>query len=99
LPFETDLTIIYATFLAFNWWNLFNIRVLGKGHSLFYNIGKSKNFLIGSAIIFVGTICTVQFGGEVFETHPLSLSQWVWIFLATSPVVIIKELWFCLSKK
>jgi len=99
LPFVTDSTIVFAVFMTICWWNLFNVRVFGKNRSIFHEIGKSTKFLIGSVVIFIGTISIVQFGGEVFETHPLRFSQWIWIFLATSPVVIIKELWFWLRKK
>ena len=47
--------------------------------------------LIAVAIL-VGQILIVQFGGEVFRTQPLSLSQWGWIILLTSPVLWVGEL-------
>ena len=99
LPFTTDSTIMFASFMVFNWWNLFNARVFGKNRSIFHEIGKSGNFLLGSAIILIGTILAVQFGGEIVETHPLTVCQWLAIILATSPVVIIRELWFWITKK
>ena len=98
LPFKTDTTIIFAVFMAFNWWNLFNARVFGKGRSLFHEIGKSTNFLIGSAVILIGTILLVQFGGDVVETRPLSASEWIIIILITSPTVILKEVWYWIKK-
>jgi Ca2+-transporting ATPase len=97
LPIDMDLTKVFAIFMVLNWWNLFNIRVFGKNRSIFHNIGESRNFLLGSLVIFIGTIGIVQVGGEVFSTHPLSLTEWMWIFLATSPIVIIRELWYRLG--
>lgn len=91
--FGLDLTELFAIFLTLNWWNLFNIRVFGKHHSIFYRLFKNKNFIIGSLVILFGTILIVQFGGSVFNTRPLSLNEWLIIIAATSPVVIVRELW------
>lgn len=91
--FGLDLTELFAIFLTLNWWNLFNIRVFGKHHSVFYRLFKNKNFIIGSLVILFGTILIVQFGGSVFNTRPLSLNEWLIIIAATSPVVIVRELW------
>ena len=97
LPIDMDLTKVFAIFMVLNWWNLFNIRVFGKNRSIFHNIGESRNFLLGSLVIFIGTIGIVQVGGEVFSTHPLSLTEWMWILLVTSPIVIVRELWYRLG--
>lgn len=98
--FGLDLTELFAIFLVLNWWNLFNIRVFGKHHSIFFNLFKNKNFIIGSLVILVGTILIVQIGGSVFNTRPLSFSEWIIIILATSPVVIVREIWHkFMSKK
>ena len=91
--FNLDLTELFAGFMIINWWNLFNIRVLGKNRSIFHSISKSKNFLLGSLIILIGTILIVQFGGDVFNTRPLSLTEWVVLIACTSPIVIVRELY------
>lgn len=98
LPFKTDLTEVFAIFMVINWWNLFNIRVFGKNRSVFYNIGKSRNFLIGSVVIFLGTVGIVEFGGEIFNTHPLNVSTWFTIFLVTCPIVVVREILFRVNR-
>lgn len=92
--FGLDLTELFAIFMIINWWNLFNIRVFGKNRSVFHELKKSKNFVYGSIIILIGTIAIVQFGGEVFNTRPLSFNEWCTILAVTSPIVIIRELWY-----
>lgn len=92
--FGLDLTELFAIFMMINWWNLFNIRVFGKNRSIFHELEKSKKFLLGSLVIFIGTVLIVQFGGEVFNTRPLDLKEWCIIVASTSPIVIIRELWY-----
>jgi Ca2+-transporting ATPase len=93
IKFGLDLTELFAIFMMINWWNLFNIRVFGKNRSIFYNLKGSSKFLLGSLIIFIGTILIVQFGGEVFNTRPLDFKEWCIIVASTSPIVIIREIW------
>ena len=99
--FSLDLTELFAVFMIINWWNLFNIRVFGKGRSIFHGLRNSKNFLLGSVVILIGTILIVQVGGEVFNTRPLDFKEWCIILAVTSPIIIVRELWFRLkgSKK
>lgn len=93
IKFGLDLTELFAIFMMINWWNLFNIRVFGKNRSIFYNLKGSSKFLLGSLIIFIGTILIVQFGGEIFNTRPLDFKEWCIIVASTSPIVIIREIW------
>ena len=97
--FGLDLTELFAIFMIINWWNLFNIRVFGKNRSIFHNIKNSKNFVYGSIAILIGTILIVQFGGQVFNTRPLDLMEWLTILAVTSPIVIIREEWYQITKK
>ncbi|MFQ3565771.1 MAG: calcium-translocating P-type ATPase, PMCA-type [Aggregatilineales bacterium] len=89
-PYE--LTIFYATFVMLQFWNLFNARVMGLDASAFDNILQSRMFLGIAALILVGTIAIVQFGGEIFRTVPLSLRDWLLIIVLTSPVMLIGDL-------
>lgn len=93
IKFGLDLTELFAIFMMINWWNLFNIRVFGKNRSIFYNLKGSSKFLLGSLVIFIGTILIVQFGGEVFNTRPLDFKEWCIIVASTSLIVIIREIW------
>jgi Ca2+-transporting ATPase len=52
----------------------------------------SKEFLFIVLLVFFGQILIVQFGGRMFDVVPLSLTMWLTIIAATSPVFIIGEL-------
>ncbi len=94
---EMNLTIFFAAYMVLNWWNMFNARVIGKNKSLFAGLGSNAKFYGVMTLILVVTIIMVQIGGEVFRTEPLSWQTWCWILLATSPVVIVRELYFQLT--
>lgn len=94
-----NLTIFFAAYMVLNWWNMFNARVIGKNKSLFDGLGKNKKFAGIMALILVVTIIMVQVGGEVFRTEPLAWNTWGWILLVTSPVVIVRELYYQLTSR
>lgn len=96
---KIDLTIFFAGYMMINWWNLFNARVVGKNKSIFSGLGNNPKFILVSLGILILTILIVQYGEELFKTHPLSLETWGYILLVTSPVVIGKEIWFLLFSK
>ena len=97
--FHLDKTEFFAIFMTINWWNLFNARVIGKNRSVFHNLFKNSKFILGALVILAGTILIVQIGGDVFETRPLSFNEWVIIILASSPIMIVREIWFRLFNK
>lgn len=97
--FHLDKTEFFAIFMTINWWNLFNARVIGKNRSVFHDLFKNSKFVTGSLVILAGTILIVQIGGDVFETRPLSFNEWVIIILASSPVMIIREIWYRMFSK
>lgn len=97
--FHLDKTEFFAIFMTINWWNLFNARVIGKNRSVFHDLFKNSKFVIGSLVILAGTILIVQIGGDVFETRPLSFNEWIIIILASSPIMIVREIWFRLFSK
>ena len=94
-----NLTVFFASYMILNWWNMFNARVIGKNKSVFDGLGKNKKFTGIMALILVVTIVMVQVGGDVFRTEPLSFKTWCWILLLTSPVVVVKELYYQLVTK
>ena len=57
-----------------------------------------RGFVFVAAIILVGQWAIVQFGGQMFRTVPLSVTDWLQIIAATSVVFIIPMLWRRLSK-
>ncbi|HEY9670229.1 MAG TPA: cation-translocating P-type ATPase [Waterburya sp.] len=88
-----ELSVFFAIFVMFQFWNLFNARCLGLKQSAFSELSKNKNFLVIAATIFVGQILIIQFGGSVFRTVPLSLPDWISIIGGTSVVLWAGELW------
>ena len=54
---------------------------------------ENKSFLAIAAAIFVGQILIIQFGGSIFRTVPMSLTDWVAIIGATSIVLWVGEAW------
>ncbi len=85
------LTIFFSLFVMLQFWNLFNAKSWGGTESLFSKILNNKAFLMIAGGIFFGQIAIVQFGGQVFRTIPLSLTDWCVIVAATSLVVWIGE--------
>ena len=86
---EYNLTIFFTSFVMLQFWNMFNVKAFTSGESAFRNIGKSKGFIAVLFIILIGQILIVQFGGDVFRTVPLSITDWLIIIGASSFV-----LWF-----
>lgn len=96
---NVNMTMFFASYMALNWWNMFNARVIGKGKSIFSGIADNSKFYGIMILIAVVTVLMVQWGGEVFRTQPLSLSEWLMIMCATSPVVIVREVVYQLKAR
>jgi len=86
-----DLSRFFTIFVLLQFWNMFNAKAFATGKSAFSNMGHSIGFEIVAAVILVGQILIVEFGGEVFRTVPLSLKDWGIIIGATSFVLWIGE--------
>lgn len=91
LPFmetpEEQVTAFFAGFVIAQVWNGFNCRGINgimpplfKGNPAFYGI---------MGLIICIQILIVQYGGEIFDTVPLSLLQWIVIGIGTMPVLLI----------
>lgn len=87
-----ELTLFFTFFVMLQFWNLFNARVFGTTTSAFSGLLKSYGMLVVAAIIFVGQLLIVQFGGEVFRTQPLSAIDWLGIVGVSSLVLWVGEL-------
>ena len=88
-----ELTWFFTTFVMIQFWNLFNAKALGSNHSAFRHFLQDKGMILVLAIIFFGQWIIVTFGGEMFRTVPLSLSEWAIIIASTSVVLWAGELW------
>ena len=86
------LTIFFTVFVMLQFWNMFNARVFGTADSAFKNISKSYGMEFIVAAILIGQLIIVQFGGAVFRTEPLSLTEWAVIIASTSLVLWVGEL-------
>ena len=87
-----ELTLFFTSFVMLQWWNLFNAKALGSGHSAFHRLLSDHTLLFVLALVFVGQWVIVTFGGQMFRTVPLSAAEWGWIMLLTSPVLWIGEI-------
>ena len=93
-----SLSEFFTIFVMLQFWNLFNARVFGQNRSIFNGLLRNKAFIAITAIIFIGQILIVQFGGNVFRTEPLSLTTWFYIVGTTSLVTIIPEIFRTIKK-
>jgi len=91
-PDETQ-TVFFTVFVLLQWWNLFNARTMGSSHSAFYRLWECKGFVFVLFLILAGQWLIVTLGGQMFRTVPLSLECWLYMFLATSPVLLFGELY------
>jgi len=89
-PYE--LSAFFTTFVMLQFWNMFNARAFMSGRSAFFKLHKSRGFLLIAAIILIGQILIVTFGGEMFSVTPLGIRDWLIIIGATSSVLFIGEI-------
>lgn len=87
-----ELSLFFTTFVMLQFWNMFNVRCLGSNRSAFAGLIHNRGFMAIATVILVGQILIVQFGGSVFRTVPLSLTDWIAITVLTSVVLWVGEL-------
>ena len=95
--------VFFSIFVMMQFWNLFNVKYFRTNRSLIGDIidlfrdrkrvqeSYNKYFLLIAAVIVVGQVLIVTFAGEVFNVERISLNDWLWIMLITSPVLIIPD--------
>ncbi len=96
-PYE--LSMFYSVFVLLQLWNLFNARSLGRVNSAFSGLFENRAFLGIAAVIFIGQVLIVQFGGDIFRTVPLTLGDWVAIVASTSVVLWVGEVWRYIQRR
>ena len=89
-PYE--LTLLFTIFVIAHFWYLFNARAFKSGGSGL-NLRGCEGFIIIAAITLVGQILIVQVPvlNSFFNVVPISLEDWIWIFLLTLPVLLVRE--------
>ena len=86
-----NLSRFFTIFVLLQFWNLFNAKAFASGHSAFHHLHKSTGFVVTAVLILTGQILIVTFGGDVFRTVPLSVTDWLWIVGGTSVVLWVGE--------
>ena len=93
-----ERTIFFTTFVFMQFWNIFNARSFGSGHSAFHNIRESGLFFGVAALILVGQFLIVHFGGLMFQVAPLPFSTLLWCLLGTMPIMLVGEIYHAIKK-
>lgn len=89
----SEISVYFTTFVFVQFWNMFNARSFGSGHSAFHNMRDSKLFFITAAVIFFGQILIVECFGELFACQPMTPRQWLYIVLGTMPIMLVGEIY------
>ncbi|MBM6992831.1 MAG: cation-translocating P-type ATPase [Prevotella sp.] len=82
-----ELTIFFTTFVMIQFWNLFNAKCFGSRHSALRYLWRDRGLLLVLVLVFLGQWLIVTFGGRMFRTQPLSLSEWTWVTGITGVIV------------
>jgi Ca2+-transporting ATPase len=93
-----ELSEFFTIFVFLQFWNLFNAKAFMSGHTSFRKISHSYGFLSILAIIFIGQILIVTFGGTMFNVMPLKLNDWLMIIGGTSLVFLLPEIYRLITK-
>lgn len=98
-----DHGVFFSMFVILQLWNLFNAKYFRTDRSLIQDIAGlftnprkvkesySSGFLWIILVILLGQMLIVTYAGGMFNVAPLSLSDWGWVLLITSPVLIISD--------
>ncbi|MBQ2937906.1 MAG: calcium-translocating P-type ATPase, PMCA-type [Clostridia bacterium] len=88
---STDISVIrtfmFATFILAILWNSLNART--ESMNLFEHIHENHNFIIVMLAVAAFQIIIIQFGGKVFGTTPLTLSNWIVAILIAFMIIPI----------
>lgn len=96
---ERELTVFFSSFVFLQFWNIFNARVFGRTVNAASGILENKAFLLIAAGIAVFQVLVVQYGGAFFRTVPLSVVDWICVFVGTSSVLVVGEILRGISRK
>ena len=82
-PYE--LSLFFTIFVLLQFWNMFNAKAFGSGHSAFFELHKCLSGFVAVAFtILAGQLVIVTIGGEMFNVVPLHPADWGIIIGATS---------------
>ncbi len=92
------LTQFFTIFVMLQFWNMFNASVFGTNHSVFKDGRHAAGMILVAALILIGQIIIVEFGGKVFRTEPMSIISWLTIIASTSLVLWVGEIMRFISR-
>ena len=89
----------FTFFVMLQFWNMFNAKAYMTGESAFKGLLSNTTFLAVCALIIVGQVLIVTFGGVMFNVVPLPLTTWLYIIAVTSSVLWIGEILRLFARK
>lgn len=89
----------FTFFVMLQFWNMFNAKAYMTGTSAFKGLFESYSFLLVCAVIIIGQVLIVTFGGTMFNVEPLTLNSWLVIIASTSVVLWVGEVIRLFSKR
>lgn len=98
-PTLHQLTIFFSVFIFMQFWNMLNAKAFESHHSGFTHWKDCGEFLLIMAFIAGGQYLIVTFGGEIFRTEPLSLSEWGMVFFPTALVAVLGNMIISLYRR
>lgn len=87
-----QVSLFFSVYVFFQVWNQINARSLTPERSGFYRITQNPLFLAIAAVVALGQIAIVTFGGRVFKVEPLGVWDWLAIIAFTSSVLVFAEI-------
>ena len=90
-PYE--LSAFFTVFVMLQFWNMFNAKGFASSMPLILSWRGCYAFFGVLALILVGQLIIVSWGGEVFRTVPLSWQDWLLIIGSTSVVMWVGEIY------
>ena len=95
----------FTIFILLQFWNIFNARYYRTNRSLLLDLfdmarcngrwrGSFSMGFVGVLLaIFIGQILIVQFGGNMFNTTPLPIDEWLQYIGLTSLIMWVPDFW------
>lgn len=99
-----ELGVFFSVFVILQFWNMFNAKYFATRRSLILDLvdlvrnpqavkeSYSLYFILIAVVIVAGQMLIVNFASNLFGVAPLSLSDWGWIIVLTSPVLLIPDI-------
>lgn len=86
---KAELTVYFCIFIFLQFWNMFNAKAFGTGHTAFHNFKGSRMFFAVAAVILLGQVLIVRFGSDMFNVTWIGWKNLLLVFVITSPVMLI----------